>query len=92
MSNHEKPISNVTRSLFKHEKHVNSYEEGKVSCATFVMRVEAEGGKRKNKRKAIKGEKGRAEKKSREEEIKKKKCRIALHFVPGASPGRQAGR
>lgn len=57
MSNHEKPISNVTRSLFKHEKHVNSYEEGKVSCATFVMRVEAEGGKRKNKRKAIKRKK-----------------------------------
>lgn len=42
-------------------------------CATFILRVEAEGGKRKNERKATKGEKEEQEKEKQGRSNKKEK-------------------
>lgn len=61
-------------------------------CATSTVRVEAEGGKRKNE-KSYKGEKEEQGKEKQGRRYKKeKKCRISLHFVLGVSPGRQASK
>lgn len=93
----------ITKSLFQMSlnlyldvrKNFSSYEKGKVLLSVWLLLWELRlgGGERRKTRGKLRRGKGKSRRnKSGEEEIKRKKCSISLHVVPGALPGIQASR